>query len=69
MLGFWSSISGAPLDSLAKVSKKRWIELDVTAAIADTGSVSFGLTNFGTDSARFHSKEGAKPPELVIETR
>ena len=60
-------IPPAALDAVPTVSSGSWVELDVTAAVAGGGPVSFGLRNAGPDAARFNSKEGANPPELVIE--
>ena len=60
------AITGAPLDSLAAITPGQLIELDVTAAITDNGTVSFGLMGGGDDGARLSSKEGGTPPELVI---
>ena len=44
-----------------------WVELDVTPAITSNGVVSFGIQSLSDDSVRYSSKEGADPPELVVE--
>lgn len=64
--------AGAPLDSVGKAVKGQWVELDVTAAVVaalnDNGRVSLLLTNDSTNLVTYSSKEGAKPPELVVVT-
>jgi PKD repeat protein len=60
-------ISGAPLSSAGAVVTGTWVEFDVSAAVMAEGVVSFALTNDSGDSAYFSSREGANPPELVIE--
>jgi PKD repeat protein len=60
-------MSGPPLASAGAVGTGAWVEFDVSAAVAGEGIVSFALTNDSGDSAYFSSREGANPPELVIE--
>ncbi|MFQ6114653.1 MAG: T9SS type A sorting domain-containing protein, partial [bacterium] len=43
------------------------VEFDVTSAVNGDGTYSFGLVNGSTNLAEYSSKEGANPPELVIE--
>lgn len=60
-------ISGSPIASAGSVAAGTWVELDVTSAITGNGIYSFGTKSASTNSARYSSKEGANPPELVIE--
>ncbi len=60
-------ISGSPIVSAGAVTSGTLIELDVTSAITGNGTVSFGLTGGSSNSAFYSSKEGANPPELVIQ--
>jgi PKD repeat protein len=61
------AIGGAPIGSLGAVSPG-WIELDVSAVVAGEGTYSFALTSSDSNSAYYSSREGAYPPELVVET-
>jgi hypothetical protein len=45
-----------------------WVEFNVTSAVSAPGLVSFLLTSTSSNSAIFSSREGTKPPELVVET-
>ncbi|MFQ5641183.1 MAG: DNRLRE domain-containing protein, partial [bacterium] len=62
------SISGSPLSSVGNVSEDDVVEFDVTSAISGDGVYSFGMKSGSNDIARYSSKEGATPPELVIES-
>lgn len=44
-----------------------WVEYDVTAALTGNGTYSFALKNPSTDDVRFSTKEGANPPQLVVQ--
>jgi PKD repeat protein len=57
------------LDGVGPVVEGVWVEFDVTAAISGPGIYSFGLDSLSTNSVRYSSKEGADPPELVIESQ
>ncbi len=61
-------LSGAPLASAAAVAADQWVEYDVSSLVRGEGSYAFGLASGSTNSAYFSSREGAHPPELVIET-
>lgn len=62
------ALTGAPVASLGAVAAGGWVEVDVTAAVVPGGPVSFGLSSSSSNSAYYSSREGANPPELVIET-
>jgi len=61
------AISGTPLSSAGSVTVGQTVELDVTPAITSNGTFSFGLNNASTTTVQYSSKEGATPPELVIQ--
>jgi dipeptidyl aminopeptidase/acylaminoacyl peptidase len=66
-------ISGAPLETLGRAVKNRWVEIDVTQTVIDgltydNGRVSFALANDSRNQVAYSSKEGAHPPELVVVT-
>lgn len=66
------AIAGTPLDAAGPVALGQWVELDVTSAVVaalnDNGRVSLALTNDSRNLVTYSSKEGAKPPELVVVT-
>jgi PKD repeat protein len=43
-----------------------WVEFDLGAAISANGVYTFALKDGGSDAVRYSSKEGSKPPELVV---
>jgi dipeptidyl aminopeptidase/acylaminoacyl peptidase len=67
------AISGPPVATIGKTVANRWVEVDVTQAVIDgianqNGRVSFAITNDSTNLVTYSSKEGARPPELVVVT-
>ena len=61
--------TGPATDDRAGVSSGTWIEWNVTQLVAGNGTVSFVLTQPGTDGADFHSREGTivdRRPQLVV---
>jgi hypothetical protein len=61
------ALDGTPLAQLGAVATGQTLEIDVTAAVTGDGSFAFGLRNANSDSAYYSSREGASPPQLVIE--
>ena len=61
-------ISGSVIVSAGTVTAGAYIELDVTSAITGNGTISFGMQSGSTNSALYSSKEGANPPELMIQS-
>ncbi len=59
-------IEGTPLSSVGEVVAESWAEFDVTSAMVGNGTFSFGIMNNTSNSAKYYSKEGSKPPELVV---
>jgi acid phosphatase type 7 len=43
-----------------------WVEFDLTGAVTGNGTYSFQLRNGSTDLVRYHSKEAANDPRLVV---
>jgi hypothetical protein len=70
----WSNkpaATGAAVDDRVGVGKNVWIEWNVTPLVTGNGTVSFVLSQPGTDGADFHSREAAAPdlrPQLVVTT-
>jgi PKD repeat protein len=62
------ALAGTPLASVAGVVANQWVEYDVTPAVSGDGSVAFGLATESTNSGYFTSREGASPPQLVVQT-
>jgi hypothetical protein len=50
------------------VAAKSWVTADVTPLVPGNGVVSMALTQVGSGSGQYDSREGAHPPELVIQT-
>ncbi len=62
------AISGSPIASSGSVTNGTWVEIDIASAITGNGTYSFGIRSNSSNSARYSSKEGTNPPELVIES-
>ncbi len=59
--------AGAPLATLGGVTAGFWSEVELGPGAVSGGLVSFALTGGTTNSAYYSSREGANPPELVLE--
>src|SRR5215212_4837407 len=55
------------LDDKGRLPGSSWAEYDVTAAVSGNGTVSFVLLPQSEDGAVFDSREGAIPPQLMLE--
>jgi hypothetical protein len=51
-----------------QVGAKTWVTADVTPLVAGNGVVSIALTQVGSGSGQYDSREGAHAPELVVQT-
>ena len=62
------AVIGEALSSHGRIIAGEYIEFDVTVAVRDGGTVSFLLTDGGTNSAVYASREagGSKAPQLVL---
>jgi len=56
------------LASLGAVSIGNWYEVDLTSLITGEGTYSLRVVSTSSDGADYSSKEGANPPQLIIET-
>ena len=57
---------GEELDNEGSTNQDTWEEYDVTAAVTGNGTFSFVLVADSSDAAKFSSREGSQPPQLVI---
>ncbi|MDP9365486.1 MAG: PQQ-dependent sugar dehydrogenase [Chloroflexota bacterium] len=58
---------GAAVDDAGQIDRGAWVEFDVTRVVTG-GPVTFALVSSSRDAVTFSSREGARPPELVIVT-
>jgi hypothetical protein len=59
---------GAQVGTTGALTAGTWATADLTSAVKGNGTYSFALKTTSTSSRSFDSKEGANPPQLVIET-
>ncbi|MDZ7380389.1 MAG: DNRLRE domain-containing protein, partial [candidate division KSB1 bacterium] len=59
--------NGGALATQGPLSKDAWYEWDVTAAVSGNGTVSLAILNNTTALGVCSSREGANPPQLVVE--
>jgi hypothetical protein len=62
------AIGGAASET-GPIVAKAWVFADVTRLVSGNGQVSFALTHVGSGNAELGSKEGAHPPELLVQTQ
>jgi hypothetical protein len=62
------AITGSALSTMGAISAGQTVELNVTAAITGDGTYSFAIHTTSSNASLHYSKEGATPPELVIQT-
>ncbi len=62
-------LGGAPVAGPAPAVAGQWREIDVTSVVQGDGSYAFALESASTNSAYYSSREGASPPELVVQKR
>jgi parallel beta-helix repeat protein len=60
------AITSSVLDDKAAISTGVWSEYNVTAQVTGNGSYSFVLVPTSTDAVSFSSREGTKPPQLIL---
>jgi PKD repeat protein len=60
--------TGPATADLGAATVNTWVELDVTPLVTGNDSVSFVLTQPGTDGVTFYSRQGVYKPELVVHT-
>ncbi|HLO27712.1 MAG TPA: DNRLRE domain-containing protein [Anaerolineales bacterium] len=54
------------IDNKSAINKNIWVEYNVAAVATGNGTFNFVLVGDGNDVARFSSREGNNPPQLVI---
>jgi hypothetical protein len=59
---------GAVIASTVGLTAGAWAEVDVTSTVVGSGTYSLALTTGSTSARIFDSREGANPPQLVVET-
>ena len=59
---------GDAVDQTGRVAAKAWITADVTQLVSGDGLVSMALTQVGSGSGQYDSREGAHQPELAVQT-
>ena len=62
------ALNGAAVDDAATVPVNDWIDYDLTSAVTSAGTYSLVNVPDGSDGVVYSSREGAQPPQLVIET-
>ncbi|MGH2560492.1 MAG: DUF7594 domain-containing protein [Thermomicrobiales bacterium] len=60
--------STTPRDDRGALTPGSWVEFDVLGYVDGNGTYTFVLATTSNDSAIFSSRNGADPPQLVIET-
>ncbi len=58
--------TGAAVAEVGGFAAETWVEYDVTAVVTADGAYSFVLATTSTDGTNFVSREGDRPPHLVI---
>ncbi len=61
-------VTTGPLSAVGAVDAGQIVEFDVTQAMQREGLYSFVISSTSSNSARYDSKEGANPPQLIVET-
>jgi hypothetical protein len=57
------------LASLGSVSANTWYEVNLTSLITGNGTYSLRVSSTSSNGADYSSKEGANPPQLIIQTQ
>jgi hypothetical protein len=55
------------VDNKGAIATSSWVEYNVTSLVSGNGTYTFALVADGNDGVTFSSREGASPPQLVIE--
>src|SRR5919108_713217 len=62
------SFSEGAFGTALGVTAGNWTTVDVTPLVTGEGNVSFALDTLDSTSVNYSSREGANPPQLVIES-
>ncbi len=60
-------IAGPPVGDLGATVLGTWVELDVSSAVTGNGTHCFGIQSGSSNSAIYSSRQGANPPQLVLD--
>jgi hypothetical protein len=60
--------TGSVVGSSGAVAAGSWFSVDVTALVPGTGTVNLAVTSSSSSGTRYSSREGTRPPQLVVET-
>ncbi|HYN89266.1 MAG TPA: hypothetical protein VER55_12075, partial [Ardenticatenaceae bacterium] len=60
---------GAPIADQGEVVADTWVEYDVSALVRGDGQYSFLIVTDEEDGVTFSSREGSRPPQLVLKFR
>lgn len=59
---------GRTVSLTGMISAKAWVTVDISALVVGNGPVRVAITQVGSGSGQFDSREGAHLPELVVQT-
>ncbi len=59
---------GSRLGSTGPVNARSWTEIDVSSAVVGNGTFDFALASTSATALSLSSREGAQPPELIVQT-
>lgn len=59
---------GSAIGSTGALTAGKWMPVDVSSTVLNSGTYSFALTSTATAARIFDSSEGAHPPQLVLQT-
>jgi acid phosphatase type 7 len=62
------TLLSGPMENKEAVEENSWLEYDVTAAVTGDGMYSFALVADSEEEVTFSSREGVKPPQLIVTT-
>jgi len=54
------------IDNKGNISTDSWVEYDVTPLVREDGTFSFVLAADSSDGVRFSSRQGSRPPRLIV---
>ncbi len=60
-------LPASPFARLGNTSLGSWVEVDVTEVVKSNGLFSFAIKKNKLKSVRYSSKEGANPPQLIVQ--
>ena len=58
--------TSSAVDNKGTIGTSSWVEYDVTSLVTGNGTFSFVLAADSSDGVRFSSREGSRPPQLIV---